>query len=464
MEPRILIAEDEDRLRKLIGILLDGKGYRLALAADGIEALRLFEAQPFDLVITDLRMPNMGGMELLKAVKERAPETPVLVITAFGSIDNAVEAMREGALDYITKPFEEEKLRLAVSRALNFRSILSENRNLRREVRDKYNLGSVVAESPQMQMVMRTAAQVAQSSTTVLVLGESGTGKELVTRAIHENSPRARGAFIAINCAAIPENLLESELFGHEKGAFTGATERRPGRFELASGGTLFLDEIGEMSLQTQAKVLRALETQEIERVGGTRTIHTDVRFIAATNKDLRACVDQGTFREDLYYRVSVFPLCLPPLRERPRDIVPLARLFLGKFCGQMGKRVPELTRAAAQMLQRQPWPGNVRELQNTIERVSILLRGPELTEAELSLALNPGGLGGNRAGGGNGEFIIPAGGFSLEDHERALLMQALERTGHNKSRAARLLGISRARLRYRLEKFGLADPAVPQG
>jgi DNA-binding NtrC family response regulator len=459
-EPHILIAEDEDRLRRLLGILLNDKGYRLTLARDGAEAWRMFQDGSFDLVVTDIRMPATDGMQLLRAVKERSPETPVVVITAFGSIESAVEAMREGAVDYVTKPFEEQAMKLAIERALRVRSLLSENLSLRREVSDKYNLASIISESPQMRMVLEMARQVAKSNSTVLVMGESGTGKELVTRLIHEWSQRSHGPFVAINCAAIPETLLESELFGHEKGSFTGATGRRAGKFESASGGTLFLDEIGEMSLPTQAKVLRALETQEFERVGGTQTVRTNVRFIAATNRDLRDLVAAGSFRGDLFFRVNVFPVYLPPLRDRRHDIVPLARFFLSKFGREMGRKGVQLTRGAEEVLLSHPWPGNVRELQNTMERATIMLDGTELTETHLALALNPNtmGFGGRQQGG---DFVIPPAGFRLEEHERALLVQALERTAHNKSRAAKLLGISRARLRYRLEKFGIRDAAT---
>jgi DNA-binding NtrC family response regulator len=459
--PRILIAEDEDRLRRLLGILLNDKGYGLTLAKDGAEAWRLFQEGAFDLVVTDIRMPEMDGMQLLRAVKERSPETPVVVITAFGSIESAVEAMREGAVDYITKPFEEEAIKLAIERALRVRELLSENLSLRREVSEKYNLDGIVSESPQMRMVLEMARQVAKSNSTVLVMGESGTGKELVTRLIHEWSGRARGPFVAVNCAAIPESLLESELFGHEKGAFTGATDRRAGKFELASGGSLFLDEIGEMSLPTQAKVLRALETQEFERVGGMRTVRTDVRFITATNKDLREQVETGGFRGDLFFRVNVFPIFLPPLRDRTHDILPLARFFLAKFCREMGRRQPAVSRGAERMLLAHPWPGNVRELRNAIERATIMLDGPELAEGNLAPALDPDTMGFGRKPG-RSDFVIPPAGFRLEEHERALLVQALERTGQNKSRAAKMLGISRARLRYRMEKFGIRDAVGP--
>ena len=457
-QPRILIAEDEERLRRLLAILLGGRGYQLATAEDGAEAWRLFQEGRFDLVITDIRMPQLDGIELLRRVKERSPDIPVLVITAFGSIESAVDAMREGAIDYLPKPFEEQKLHLAVDRALAIRSILTENVNLRREMRSKYNLEHIVAESRPMRLVMDMVRQVAATNATVLVLGESGTGKELVTRAIHEQSRRARGPFVAINCAAIADNLLESELFGHERGSFTGATDRRAGKFEMASGGTLFMDEIAEMSLEMQAKVLRAIETQEIERVGGSRPVRVDLRIIAATNKDLRREVERGDFREDLFFRVNVFPILLPPLRDRREDILPLALFFLRKFAEEMGRRMPCLSASAERMLVEHLWPGNVRELRNTIERVSILLEGNEIRGSDVAAVLQP--PGGVVAGSGraSGTACLAAGGFSLDDHERTLLMEALSRAGGNKSRAAKLLGISRAKLRYRLEKFGIRD------
>lgn len=457
VEPHLLIAEDEDRLRRLLEMLLGNKGYRLTLAADGAEAWEHFQNGHFDLVVTDLRMPRMDGMELLRRIKASSSKTPIIVITAFGTIESAVEAMREGALDYVTKPFEETKLSVAIDRALNIGRILDENENLRREIRSRLNLEHMVAESSEMRHVLEIVAQVAGSNATVLVHGESGTGKELITRAIHDLSPRSHGPFVAINCAAIPDNLLESELFGHEKGSFTGATERKTGKFEQAHGGSLFLDEIGEMNISIQAKVLRAIEQQEFQRVGGNKTLKVDVRFIAATNKDLRKAVREGTFREDLFFRINVFPLELPPLRRRPADIIPLAEFFLAKFCREMGKRIPEITREARDAMLSNPWQGNVRELQNTMERAAILLRGDSLSLRELS----PGGTMGhdlsNRVAG-SATFEIPASGFNLEEHERMLLVQALDRCGGNKSRAAKLLGISRATLRYRLEKFGILD------
>ena len=448
---RILIAEDEERLRRLLQMLLSTQGYDLTLAADGAQAWEIYGQGHFDLVITDIRMPNMDGITLLRKIREQDDSMPVIVITAFGSIENAVEAMQLGAIDYVTKPFEEAKLNVSIERALNFGRILGENRNLRQQVEEKLNIGRMVAEAPAMKRVLDCVKAVANSNANVLVYGESGTGKELVTRAIHESSPRKHAPFVAINCAAIPGNLLESELFGHEKGAFTGATDRKIGKFEQADGGSLFLDEIGEMDLSLQAKLLRAIEQQEFQRVGGNQTIRTDVRFIAATNKDLRLSVREGKFREDLYFRINVFPIHLPPLRERREDIIPLAKFFLKKFCLEMGRRPAEIDRKAQESLLENPWPGNVRELQNAIERATIMLQGDVLTAADFQFHHGPDPFAADKD-----SFTIPASGFNLEDHERSLIVQALERTGQNKSRACRLLGISRATLRYRMEKFNL--------
>jgi len=480
--PSILIAEDEERMRRLLGMLLGNRGHELILCADGEEALAKFDERPADIVITDLRLPKVSGLEVVQGIARRSPETPIIVMTAYGSIESAVEAMQQGATDYVTKPVEEARIHLAVEKALERRQLISENRVLRGELRSRYAFEAIIAESTEMHEVLALAQQVATSNSTVMAYGESGTGKELVTRAIHEASLRARGPFVALNCAAIPENLLESELFGHERGAFTGATDAKRGKFELATGGSLFLDEIGELALPLQSKVLRALENQEFERVGGLKTIRTDIRFIAATNRNLARMVQEGKFREDLFYRLNVFPIVIPPLRDRVADIIPLAEHFLKRFCREMGKKVPSIDPEAERVLLAHRWDGNVRELQNTIERAVILLDGEVLRPASLRIDTldRLRNLGSRSTISENGPslgpsaqaeaaaparspwhpFRIPEVGFSMEEHEKELLAQALTRARQNKSAAAKLLGLSRATLRYRLEKFGLLDEA----
>jgi DNA-binding NtrC family response regulator len=467
MPPRILIAEDEDRLRRLFAMLLSNAGYKMSLAGDGQEAWDLFKKEKPDVVVTDLRMPNVDGMELLRKIKEASPSTPVVVVTAYGAIESAVEAMKAGAADYLTKPVEEEELKLAIEKALQWRAIVSENLRLRAETKIQYDFASIIAESDLMKETLDLAAQVSNSEATVLVYGESGTGKELIARAIHLNSPRSRGPFEPINCAAIPEHLLESELFGYERGAFTGAVDSKPGVFEVASDGTLFLDEIGDMAFPLQAKVLRALEERTFKRLGGSKTIHTDTRFVAATNRNLTAMVKDGLFREDLFYRLSVFPLEIPPLRERPDDIVPLTEHFLKRFCKQMGKPIPEITPASRKMLLEHGWPGNVRELQNVVERSVILLQGPALTPDILGRRFGAPDSMLSPQFGKKEAFSLPPEGFNLDEHVRALINQALSRARGNKSAAAKMLGISRATLRYRIEKYGLetgeARPEDPE-
>jgi DNA-binding NtrC family response regulator len=496
---RLLIAEDEERMRRLLSMLLSNADHEMDLAADGKEAFEKYEQNRPDVVITDLRMPRESGMDLIRNIRAVDPDTPIIVITAFGSIESAVDAMQAGATDYITKPFEEARIKLAITRALERRELVVENRVLRTELRSRYAFDAIIAESQRFLRVLETARAVAATNTTAMIYGESGTGKELVSRAIHEASPRARGPFIALNCAAIPENLLESELFGHERGSFTGATDARKGRFEMADGGTLFLDEIGEMDLSLQAKVLRAIESRQFERVGGTRTISTDVRFIAATNKNLRQHVADGKFRDDLFYRLNVFPIVIPPLRERIDDILPLAEHFLARFAREMGKKAPSIPPETQEVLLSHRWLGNVRELQNVIERAMILLQGdtlvPELVHIDAlegieamarvtdeyeraGPSLGPKRPGTSEDSGGDPPigtpntlvprwhpFRIPEVGFDLETHERELIEQALDRSGHNKSAAAKMLGLSRATLRYRLDKFGLGqDDSPPKG
>jgi len=460
---KILVAEDNEHFRRLLDFQLRHIGYKPILAEDGMEAIERIESESPSLIIADLRMPRMDGMELLGRVRETHPEIPFVVITAYGSVESAVEAMKAGAVDYIQKPFEEERIKLAIHKALEIRRILSENVYLRREVKRLYDFSSIIAHSEGMKQAIRLAEQVAPSNTTVLIMGESGTGKELLARAIHLNSPRSGGPFVAINCAALPENLLESELFGYERGAFTGAAERKKGRFELADGGTLLLDEIGRMALPLQAKILRVVQEKEFDRLGGTKTVRADVRIIAATNQDLRERIKDGGFLEDLYFRISVFPITIPPLRERREDIIPLTRYFLERFCAEMGKPVPQIPPETEKVLLEYSWQGNVRELQNYIERAVILLRGDTLTPDLLPEAVTSV----REEQGATGEKIpcdLPEEGVSLEQVERSLLLQALERAGGNKTAAARLLGLSRATFRYRLEKYGLLEDAKKTG
>ncbi len=425
-------------------------------ADNGARALELLDRDEFDLVITDLKLPQVHGMEVLRAAKEQDPDLPVIVITAYGSIENAVEAIRSGAFDYVTKPFKAERLRSCLEKALKISSLTSQVRHLRREIEERYNFDNIKGTSPEICHLLALAGDVAATDTTVLVTGESGTGKELLSRAIHVNSRRAAGPFLPINCAAIPEGLLESELFGHEADAFTGARKRKRGKLELANGGTLFLDEIGDMELAIQAKLLRVLESQSFFRVGGTRKIRADVRIISATNKDLAGLVSKGRFREDLYYRLNVFPIHIPPLRNHPEDIPLLCRTFIREFSCALGRRPPAISGQALAVLKKQPWKGNVRELRNVIERAMILCKGEEITARHLLLqeespaALDPSDL--ERLS----RTLLAGGPVQLEALEKLLIEQAFEMSGKNVSRAARMLGLSRPTMRYRLEKFNL--------
>ena len=456
MPANLLIAEDEDHLRQLFEMLLGDAGFNISLAQDGAVAWEMFCQSPPDVVLTDLRMPNLDGLGLLRKIKKARPDIPVLVITAYGDIGNSVEAMKAGATDFLTKPIDEEQLKLVLQKALNWRALVSENQRLRAEKIGPYNFSNMVAESDEMKQMMDLAAQVAQSDTTVLIYGESGTGKELLARAIHVNSPRSKEAFEPVNCAAIPDQLLESELFGYERGAFTGAVDAKPGLFELASDGTLFLDEIGDMAFPLQAKLLRALEDGTFRRLGGSKTIQSNTRFVVATNRNIAEMVRNGEFREDLFYRIAVFPLAISPLRERRDDILPLAKHFLKRYCRQMGKPVPEIDKGGLEALMSHTWPGNVRELQNAIERAVILLAsnvmGADLLDGgrfgapEITLDPQKGGA----------RFTLPGKGFNLDQHTRDLICQALDRSKGNKSAAAEMLGISRATLRYRIDKYDL--------
>ena len=442
MKHAILVVDDESAQRQLLSGSLS-RDYSVVTAASALEATQLLSHRSFDLIITDERMPGMTGIELIRWVRERAPEIPIVVLTAFGSVETAVEAMKLGAEDYLAKPLKSlEELRLVVARVLRQRMLQDKNVLHQAEAEAQFP-PDVVAESEAMKRVLWLASQVAAQPTTVLLTGESGTGKEVVARFIHRSSPRAEEPFVAINCAALTETLLESELFGHEKGAFTGAVQNRRGRFELANGGTLFLDEIGEMSINLQAKLLRVLQEQQFERVGGTRAIVVDVRVIAATNKDIARAMSENAFREDLYYRLSVFPIHIPPLRERRDDIIPLAAHFARKTAARMGRPFRGFAGEAENILQRYDWPGNVRELTNAVERALIIARGETITPEDLPLQPRP-------------DQAVAAPPLMLAEIEKATILSALERNRGDRRETARQLGISLRTLQYRLKEYGL--------
>ncbi len=447
----ILIVEDEAKMRRLLELNLGEDGSQVVSAPDAETGLQLLASQPIDLVLTDLKLPAMSGLELLQAIKQQHAALPVVVMTAFGSVETAVDAMKAGATDYVLKPFSLAEMRMVVRKELDVSRLREENRSLRRALGEKYSHPNIVARSAKMQEVLAVVERVAPTNSTVLLGGESGVGKDLIARAIHEKSRRASGSFIKINSTAIPENLLESELFGYEKGAFTGATTSKPGKFELADKGTLFLDEIGDVPAATQVKLLRVLQEREFERLGGTRTVKVDVRLIAATNRDLRAALEDGTFREDLYYRLNVVPIDIAPLRERKEDIPDLVNLFLRKFASESTREVTTISSDAMNLLLSHYWPGNVRELQNVIERACALAKTSklELDDIQLDSPRNKPSA--------SGDGFLPDG-MTLDQWEDEMIREALKRAGGNKSQAARLLGLSRNALRYRLSKIGIDD------
>ncbi len=447
----ILIVDDEKKIRHILGIMLSRKGHGICEAGSGLEALELLEKGAFDVVISDIRMPEMDGFELLENIRKMEIPVPVVVITAFGTIDSAVEAMKKGAVDYITKPFEEERIILAVEKAAGVSRILRENIKLKRELKRLTQKGEIVCVSKAMHRVMDIASKVAvKSDTTVLITGESGTGKEIVARFIHDHSPRAKGRFVAINCAAITDTLVQSTLFGHEKGAFTGAERSKQGLFEYASGGTLFLDEIGDLPVEAQAKLLRALQERTIQRVGGNESIKVDVRVICATNQDLEKLVKEGDFREDLYYRINVFPIHIPPLRKRKEAIIPLAEYFIRKFVDSVPEEDQQLlTQGAKKILMNYSWPGNIRELANTMERAIILAGLPPVTAEHLEFLKT-----GMEIKEQSGRLKLDQDGLDLEALEKDLIKQALQLTGNNQSAAARLLGLTRSKFRTRVKQL----------
>lgn len=452
--PAILIVEDEAKMQRLLELSLAAEGYTTRAAPDAETGLRLLRQEKFDLVITDLKLPGMDGLEFLQAVKRTDAHIPVLLMTAFGTVETAVQSMKAGASDYILKPFSLEEMKLIVQKELNVRQLQEENRSLREALGKRYEFKSIIARSPKMQEVLAVVDRVAPTNSTVLLGGESGAGKDMIARAIHQHSRRSSGPFIKINCAAIPENLLESELFGYEKGAFTGAVAAKPGKFELADKGTIFLDEIGDVPPSIQVKLLRVLQEREFERLGGTKTLKVDVRLVAATNRDLRAALEQGAFREDLYYRLNVVPINIPPLREHKEDIPDLVRFFVERFAREAGKTVTGVTPAAMKLLMEFHWPGNVRELENIIERAVALSEGTQIDAPDIRLDLSPATA--HSPGADSSAFLPP--GSTLEQFENEMIREALRRADGNKSQAARLLGISRNALRYRLSTMGVAD------
>ena len=454
---KILVVDDERSMREFLGIMLAKEGYSVTQCPDGETALKQVEEDIFDMVIMDIRMPKMDGIAVLEQIKEMAPETIVIMITAFASTDTAVRAMKKGAYDYITKPFKIDEIKLIIHNALEKKALEKENILLKRLVETKFSFDQIIGQSPKMIAIYELMEKVAPTKTNILITGDSGTGKELVAKAIHFNSPRRDKAFVTLNCGAIPENLLESELFGHMKGAFTGAMYNKRGLFEVADGGSIFLDEIGELPLSMQVKLLRIIQDKEFTRVGGTEPIKVDVRIVSASNKDLEEAVREKKFREDLYYRLNVIQIKLPLLRERKEDIPLLAEHFFRKYVQELDKEVREISPDAVKLLVNYDYPGNVRELQNIIERAIALETNKTLTAENLESYIN------EQQGVKSIDdtlFDIPAEGIDLEkvveDLERNLLLKALQRAKGVKKKAAELLNINFRSIRYRLEKYGI--------
>jgi two-component system NtrC family response regulator len=456
---RIVVIDDEVNAAAALETLLREDGYDVARAHDGRAGLQLLEKHDPDVVLTDLRMPGMDGIELLAKIKEMRPETMVIVMTAYGTVKTAVKAMKLGAEDYLGKPIDVEELEVVLQKALERKGLMEEARSLRERLEHKYKLDNLVGESPEMLSVFKTIRQVAPSSASVLLLGESGTGKELFAQALHQHSPRRNRPFVKVACAALPETLLESELFGHEKGSFTGAIFTRAGRFEAADGGTLFLDEIGDITPTVQVKLLRFLEEREFERVGGNKTFKVDVRIVAATHRDLKKKLEEGTFREDLYYRLNVIEIHIPPMRERPGDIPLLAHHFLRKYADANGKDLKGISDEVLALLLSHSWPGNVRELENAMERAVVLSDGPTLTPLHFPTLRKAMGDEGARPAGASVGVRIP--GSTLADLEREAILRTLEAVGGSTSKAAAILDISARKIQYKLKEYQ-SEGALP--
>ncbi len=449
MKARVLIIDDEDAIRSSLGMIFEYEGYDCILAANGPAGLKMAERDAPDLIFLDVKMPQMDGLEVLKALRQSAPSVPVVILSGHGTVKTAVEATKLGAFDFIEKPPESERILLVARNALQQKRLSDENRRLKLSFDDRYRL---VGKSAALDEISEAIRRAAPTSATVLITGESGTGKELVARAIHRNSLRRDEAFVQVNCAAIPDDLIESELFGHEKGSFTGATEKQIGKFELAHKGTIFLDEVGDMSLRTQAKVLRVLQEGEVERIGSQRTMKVDVRVLAATNKKLEEAIEKGEFREDLYFRLSVIPVHIPPLRERSEDVPLLVEHFVGVFCSENNYRRKTFSRDAQEALKRHPWRGNVRELRNTVERLMIMSQGDEIRVEDLEGVL--------RRGGDSAAPAPPLGSLRdfKENAERAFIVQKLRECRWNVSATAQAIGTPRSNLYKKLEQYGITQ------
>ena len=450
MKPKILVVDDDASHRRMLEAVLDAEGYTLHQAAGGEEAIAAVEEQFYDVVLMDVRMGKVGGIEALKRIKELSPGIPIIIMTAYASVSTAVEALKSGAYDYLTKPLDIDELKILIAKALRHRELEKENLYLKERLGDRFDFANIIGRSPSMTDLFETLALVAPSEATVLIVGESGTGKEIVANAIHQNSPRSERAFIKVNCAALPETLLESELFGHERGAFTGALAKKQGRFHLAHSGSIFLDEIGEMAPTTQAKILRVLQEREFEPLGSTQTVKVDTRVIVATNKDLEEEIQQGHFREDLYYRLNLVRLEVPPLRQRREDIPLLADFFLKRYAEKNRRLIKGFTPRAMDLLMRHTWPGNVRELENVVERAVIMTRGDIISPEDLPDTFRELDKGAETVG------VELTPGKSLKEMEREMIIRTLEEADGNRTHAAKILGISRRTLQLKLKEYGV--------
>lgn len=450
--PSILVVDDKDSMRTMLSQALSDEGYQVDAVEGGKKALDLARLKSYDLAITDLKMPEMDGLSVLNGLKEIDSDMTVIIMTAYGTVESAVEAMKQGAFDFITKPFDPDHLRVIIERALENRRLIAENSLLREELAQNLGFSEIIGQNEKMKEVSRLIQKVAGSDTSVLLQGESGTGKELFARAIHNLSPRRDKSYVAINCAAIPHELLENELFGSEKGAYTSSVARKMGKFEIAEGGTIFLDEIGDMDIALQAKLLRVLQQKTFERLGGTKVITVNVRVIAATNMDLNELIKKKQFREDLFYRLSVFPITIPPLRERPDDIHPLAEYFISKYCRDMKKPVKSLSKEAQTLLEKYHWPGNVRELENTIERAIILAEGKKITPDHLAIRLPSTGEIRLREGAGLKEI----GAHAQMQAEKAAIVRILSQVRGNKRKCAEILKIDYTTLFDKIKKYSI--------